>query len=67
MIQVEHLTKWYGQTQTVTMEGTTWEFTKEIPEDTDEAVWMLNGKSLCCLRRSDAVSLMEALNAILLG
>lgn len=119
-----------ADSMTVTMEGTTWEFTKEIPEDTDEAVWMLNGeavdmtdvettlkcltaeeftanapadrqelsvtvhldregpdemtvtlyrqdgkqslaqlngKSLCYLRRSDAVSLTEALNAILLG
>lgn len=115
---------------TVTMDGTTREFTKQTPEDGDEAVWMLdgeevdlsdvetalkcltaeefttnapadkqeltvtvqldregpsemtialyrqdgkqslaqlNGKSLCYLRRADAVSLMEALNEILLG
>lgn len=57
MIQVEHLTKWYGQTQTVTL----------YRQDGKQSLAQLNGKSLCCLRRSDAVSLMEALNAILLG
>ena len=31
---------------TVTMDGTTWEFTKETPEDGDEAVWMLSGEEV---------------------
>lgn len=57
MIQVEHLTKWYSQTQTVTL----------YPQDGKQSLAQLNGKSLCYLRRSDAVSHMEALNAILLG